>query len=360
MVDPATLIPGTDAIPVAWGWFEFLLLLTFVLHLLFMNTMIGAAVISLVDNFRARKGPLIGSLGWDISRKLPWIIAFTVTLGVAPLLFTQVLYGQFLYTSSILMGWYWISVVGLLIVAYYSAYIYNLYYQRLGRIRVFFIGLSTVIMLFIAFIITNNMTLMLHPEKWSAYFQNSGGTLLNLSDPTLWPRYLHFIMASLAIGGLAIAILWTYRKKKGVPDADENIKRGMTWFAHSTLAEVIIGFWFFVMLPKEIMMIFMGQNLLATIVFLAGILVGLAAMVFGYMKKVGPSVATTVLTVILMAVMRDFVRGGYLKDYFVLSDLKVEPQYFPMILFFIVLVIGLAVIALMLKWAAEAGKEVTE
>ena len=93
MVNPATLIPGTDAIPVAWGWFEFLLLLTFVLHLLFMNTMIGAAVISLVDNFRARKGPLIGSLGWDISRKLPWIIAFTVTLGVAPLLFVQVLDG---------------------------------------------------------------------------------------------------------------------------------------------------------------------------------------------------------------------------------------------------------------------------
>ena len=34
------IIPSADTIPAAWGWFQFLLLLTFPLHLLAMNAML--------------------------------------------------------------------------------------------------------------------------------------------------------------------------------------------------------------------------------------------------------------------------------------------------------------------------------
>ena len=40
-MDPALLVPHPEAIPVPYGWFQALLLLTFVLHLLVMNTMLG-------------------------------------------------------------------------------------------------------------------------------------------------------------------------------------------------------------------------------------------------------------------------------------------------------------------------------
>ena len=40
-------IPSADTIPVAWGWFQFLLLLTFPLHLLAMNAMVGGLAIAL-------------------------------------------------------------------------------------------------------------------------------------------------------------------------------------------------------------------------------------------------------------------------------------------------------------------------
>ena len=46
----------------------------------------------------------------------------TVNLGIPPLLFLQTLFGQFLYSSSILMAVFWLSVVPVLIVAYYAAY----------------------------------------------------------------------------------------------------------------------------------------------------------------------------------------------------------------------------------------------
>jgi len=51
-------------------------------------------------------------------------------LGVAPLLFLQVLYGRLFFTSSILMAGFWLAVVPLLIVAYYCAYVVAFRGQR--------------------------------------------------------------------------------------------------------------------------------------------------------------------------------------------------------------------------------------
>jgi hypothetical protein len=46
------IIPTADTIPAAWGWFQFLLLLTFPLHLLAMNAMVGGLTIGIVQHFR--------------------------------------------------------------------------------------------------------------------------------------------------------------------------------------------------------------------------------------------------------------------------------------------------------------------
>ena len=55
-MDPALLIPTPDAIPVSWGWFQLLLLLTFFLHILLMNVMFGSAFIALVSHLRRNGG----------------------------------------------------------------------------------------------------------------------------------------------------------------------------------------------------------------------------------------------------------------------------------------------------------------
>jgi len=86
------LIPAADAIPVDWRWLYLFLVLTFVLHILFMNAMLGSAIMAFVGDLRRKN---TGS-SKDISAKLPYAIAFTVNLGVAPLLFLQALYGQFI------------------------------------------------------------------------------------------------------------------------------------------------------------------------------------------------------------------------------------------------------------------------
>jgi hypothetical protein len=42
----------TDTISVSWGWFQFLLLLTFPLHLLAMNAMLGGLAIGIIQHFK--------------------------------------------------------------------------------------------------------------------------------------------------------------------------------------------------------------------------------------------------------------------------------------------------------------------
>jgi len=199
-VDPLALIPAPDSIPVHWGWLHFFFLLTFVLHLLFMNAMLGTGIIALVKSLKGTRQDL--PIAKEISLKLPYTIAFTINMGVAPLLFIQVLYGNFIYTSSVLMGWYWLSIIGILIIAYYSAYLFDFKFDTLGSARSIFIAVCVILMLLVAFLFTSNITLMLTPEKWVRYFSNAGGTILNLSEPTLIPRFLHFVCASIAIGGL--------------------------------------------------------------------------------------------------------------------------------------------------------------
>ncbi len=72
--------------------------------------------------------------------------------------------------------------------------------------------ISSALMLYIAFIFVNNNTLALVPYRWSVYFERPGGMNLNLREPTLWPRYLHFIVAAIAIGALGRAIYYHFQK----------------------------------------------------------------------------------------------------------------------------------------------------
>ena len=355
-MNPAHLIPSPDPIPVPWGWFQFLLLLTFVLHLLFMNAMLGTGIIAFVTHLKGagRSSPLTTG----ISKKLPYTIAFTVNMGVAPLLFMQVVYGHFFYVSSVLMAFYWISIIGLLLIAYYSAYIYDFKHEALGSGRVFFVGLTVLILLFIGFLFTNNLTLMLHPETWKEYFQKPGGTLLNLSDPTLIPRYLHFVTASLAIGGLFIAFSARFRTLRKIEETGDQKNTGLKWFCTATLAQIAIGLWFFFSLPSGIRLLFMGDSAFHTAVFMAGIAGVVLSLVFGFKKLLLPTAVSLMGTVVFMVLMRDLVRKAYLDPYFSLSSLKVNLQFSPLILFLSCFVVGLAIVGFVLRLAMKSREGV--
>jgi len=344
-MDLARLIPAAEAIPSPWGWFEALLLLTFVLHVLFINLTVGSAVIALAGRFTGRQRELARELG----HRLPTTLALQINLGVAPLLFVQVLYGQFLYTSSVLMAGWWLSAIAAVILGYYCLYIHDAKFESAPMFSRLALALSLVMLLFTGFLLSNNMTLMLRPEAWTVYATNPGGSFLNLSDRTLWPRYAHMLVAAPAVAGLYVALIGA---KKRHLDWEEH---GLAWFTRLTMAQFAVGVWLLMALPQPVLLAFMGRDPLSTGLLMAGILAGLAALVAGLKKWTGAAVWLTLVAVAFMAATRAQVRSLTLAPYFTPASLKVTGDNSPFLVFAVALLLGLGAVAYMLKAYARSS-----
>jgi len=230
--------PNVDPIPVpAPIWLVKLLHdLTFALHLTAVELLIGGLTLALIFTVfgRMRQSFEMTQAAGMIAHRLPTLMAFVINLGIPPLLFAQVLYGRTLYTSSVLIGAYWISVVFLLMGSYFGLYVAarRADSQRRWTAPAF---ASLLLVLAIAFIYSNNMTLMLRPEEWvSMYGQNPSGVHLNTADPTLLPRWLFMIAGAFSVTGAGL-ILLSFRR--GLPD---NVARFLRrWGAFSIAIGVI-------------------------------------------------------------------------------------------------------------------------
>jgi hypothetical protein len=242
-------------------------------------------------------------------------------------------------------------------IAYYSLYIYDFKFDALGQARRIFIIIAVSLLLFVGFIFTNNMTLMMQPEQWSRYFFNPFGTLLNLQENMVIPRFLHFVVGSIAIAGLFQAVLWEFRRKKNLSNIDEAVGNGMKWFMGATSIQIMIGIWFLLSLPADKMMLFLGKDFLRTFLLAAGIICIFFALYSASQNKVWTTLMAALSTVIIMVFIRDLLRMSWIKPFFSPASLKVEPQYSSLILFLIAFVIGFGIIVYMLKIAASAGKE---
>lgn len=204
-------VPAVDPIPLPApvAFFKALHTATLAGHFLAVHCMVGGLIIGTLWAFAAQttRNPTLMNASGLIARRLPIAMAFVINLGVPPLLFTQVLYGRALYTSSILIGAYWIGVV-FLVMAVYSCLYGMAKRAEAGRPWGWLSLLALLMVFVVAKIYTSNMTLMLRPEAWAAmYGPNPSGTHLPSGDPTMLPRWLYMMTASAGIAGVALAVL---------------------------------------------------------------------------------------------------------------------------------------------------------
>lgn len=95
-----------------------LLGLTFVLHISLLGLLFASLWARagmewrgglLYDSLRVHRAGVVG-------------FSLTITLGVPPLLFVQILYGKYFYASSISIGFPWLAVIGYLLIGFYALY----------------------------------------------------------------------------------------------------------------------------------------------------------------------------------------------------------------------------------------------
>ncbi len=354
-------IPTIDPMPLpAPYWlFKILLVLTFLLHILAMNIVLGGSLITAVAKFLSKRNELYLKLSNEIGSQIPNFLAATITLGIAPLLFVQVIYGQYFYTSSIIIGYPWFLVIILLMIGYYLFYYTHFKMKKITSIYLTWAMMAGfLILLIIAFIYSNNLTLMLTPEKWLQKYQaDPSGLNLNWDENSLIPRFLHFSIGALAIAGLYVAINGLIKWKTNNDYAKFTIRFGARWFMWFTMLQVIIGFIFLFVLPEDIMLLFIGKNIFATIILGSGIITGIASIVTASFtsltedprKNAIITIILALITVILMVITRDMLRDAYLGKYFDPSQFKVKIQWDVLVLFLVIFLAGLYIWFLMIK-----------
>ncbi|MDK2971085.1 MAG: hypothetical protein PWP23_840 [Candidatus Sumerlaeota bacterium] len=249
------MFPAVDPIPLpAPVWlFRVLHVTTLALHFLSLHLLVGGLLMASIWTLMARGGrnaPMRDAAG-AVANRLPIIMTFVINLGVPPLLFTQVLYGRALYTSSVLIGAWWIAVIGLLMAAYTLLYVAN---ARSTRGKGWgWIGLVALLLIFkIAFIYSSNMTLMLRPEVWPAMYQdNPSGVQFNSGDPTVMPRLIFMLAGSLAVGGVGMMFLGL--KKFLAAETTLFLRRwGARLAAIGIVAQAGAGFWVMSTQPEAV------------------------------------------------------------------------------------------------------------
>lgn len=357
---PSDMIPTLDPnpLPAPYWVFKLLLIVTFFLHIVAMNLVLGGSMLALVAKWGSRNRESGGRMFMDLAKKLPVLLPATITLGIAPLLFLQVLYGQFFYTSSIVMAWPWFLVLVFLTTAYYGFYYVS--YRggrqsgRAGGVMLF----SVILVFLIGFLFSNNLTLSQTPSRWAGkYFANPTGWNLNLTEPTLIPRYLHFVVAATAVGGLLLVFLARANWKRDHEYARQLLQFGGKAFMYATMAQFIVGIVFLVSLPRDLRMLFMGDNPLATILLLMGVIGGIGAifLMSDALRKENIRVAAfyvpgiVAVVIASMSVMRDILRDAYLKPYFHPEQFAEHTQWSVLPLFLVLFVAGVILWFVMLK-----------
>jgi hypothetical protein len=383
--------PDPAGLPAAVWLLEFLLVFTFILHVLVMNVALGGGLISGWATWRARRSGRRGSsvqearyraMAGGLAKLLPVSTAFAITTGVAPLLFVQVLYGQLFYCSSVLMAWPWLAVVALLLVGYYGYYGLSFVLDGAkpagpGGIAspapgaaegaapagtpakaLLLAAGSGLVFLVIAMIFTNNMTLMLRPDRFGAlYAASDAGLHTNLGDGWVWPRFLHVAVGSLAVTGIVIGLVGRLRTW-GDPSIGLWVTAfGARLFILATLVQLAVGVWFLFSLPHVVRDVVLTGGpelmLLAT-----GVGFALLAL-FVVRRSVVLAAVPLVVTIVDMVIVRHQVRKLTLVPYFSVDSMAVNAQTGVFVLFAVLLVAGLAVVAWMVWRLAATRPAVT-
>ena len=123
-------LPDYNFLPAPLWLITVLHILTLTLHFVAMNFMVGGIIVILFGKFENKWQNAVVQ---KFVKLFPSAMAATVTLGVAPLLFVQLVFHRQTYAASIVSGWFWLGIIVAAIVAYYFLYAGAFSKKKTGR-----------------------------------------------------------------------------------------------------------------------------------------------------------------------------------------------------------------------------------
>jgi hypothetical protein len=201
MRDPA----GVPAHPVV---FQILMVFTWVLHIAFVHLALGSAGLAIYTFHRRGSGPYWERLSMALTKVAKVAVSLLIVLGVAPLLFTQVIYDPQWYASNVLSARWAITFIFTLIVGYCCWFaFYHANHEGAKKHIGLYAWIALALFCLDGLIMHALSYQALQPEKWMNWYAPGGmvdtrGAALHAIQ---WPRYV-FIM-SLAVPAVGVFLI---------------------------------------------------------------------------------------------------------------------------------------------------------
>ncbi|MBN2411759.1 cytochrome c [candidate division KSB1 bacterium] len=322
-------------LPLPEGLLKILLVLLFLIHILFVNFMVGGVTLSFIFEIIGLKNKKYDALAREISGTVTVNKSLAIVLGVAPLLAINLAYTTYFYSATSLTGIAWMMVIPAVTIAFLLTYIHKYTWDKLENnkfLHLTFAFMGLILFWTIPLIFLSNVNLMLFPSRWTEVHGFIPAVLLQ----NVIPRYLHFMLATIAVSSL-FAVGWFGRKKfdvnKHLPGfSREEIKYNFYLIAFiATLMQFIAGPLLLFTLPVY------GISITVYGFILLGVL---AAVLFMFLvwyeirdnkKTIGRFFWTVILlltgTVISMAFGRHYYRERAIEPHRQLVETKTQELY---------------------------------
>ncbi len=368
------LIPSPDLLGLpAPAWFLItLMVVTHALHFVFMNFVLGGSWFLVWASMGT--GDWKKSLSTRCLNIMPVALSLAITFGVAPLLFVQVLYGQFFYTANVLMSWFWLGILGLVMAAFYLIYFLKPSKPAVeGEAGPPFSWLSPSVKLIlhlviavlfsgVAFLFTTNAVLSQHPEVWAQ-------ARMGHAIPAVWsgvtlvaPRFLHNVVGTLVITGLWV--MWISVLRGQGEEIEKGARVGVQLALVATIIQMLLGLWYVFSLPWDVLKGIMTFHSLVTFSLFVGLVlaVGLAVHLYYLWRDplnaryrwIASGLGAGVL--LFMCLTNQGLRQDLLAKYFTISQWEVQTQWGPVALFLILFLAGVGTVLWIAKivWFAHS------
>lgn len=309
-------------LPASPAFLEVLLLFAFIAHILFVNLMVGGAMLVLGCELRGLRERDFDRLARLLATTVTVNKSLAVVLGVAPLLLINLLYTIHFYTANALTGTAWILLIPMITAAFLLLYLHKYTWDRLAAqkgLHIAIQALAVLLLLCIPLVFLVNVNLMMFPERWTGV----KGFLSALTLPNVFPRYFHFVCASLIVTTLfAIG----YLGRSGFPVESHfttldrpRLRRVFYAVAFSvSLAQFLVGPLVLFTLPSK------GMNAPVVLTILTGAVLAIPAVWLMWQELVGARAALPrfpmivgllMLTVLCMASGRNSYRAAALSEH---------------------------------------------
>jgi hypothetical protein len=324
-------LPDYNFLPAPVWLITVLHVLTLGLHLIAMNFVLGGVILVL---FARMSGKWESPTVRRFVRLFPSIMAAVVTLGVAPLLFVQLVYHRQFYAASITSGWWWLLIVAAVILAYY------LFYAAASAKRPgAFLAVAVVALLYVSIVLSSVFSMTERPDLFRAiYAGNQSGWAVNGAIGLWWFRWLHMVAGAITVGGFMIGLVGRHEEPA--------YRLGRTAFLGGMVLTMLLGLAYIGTLGDHLLPYMRSPGIWLV---LGAIVLSLGSAYYFFQRRWVLSGTMLAVSLFAMVLNRHVLRLVVLDGVFSPSSIPIKPQWSVFAIFGVCFVIALALVAWMLR-----------